>query len=95
MRFVIHCLDQPGNAALRLAHYEAHKAYLASTTVHTVVSGPLVADDGVSMIGSMFIVDAASRAAVEAFHAADPFRTTGVWGEARIQAFLMRVDNRS
>ena len=29
MHFVVHCLDHAGAGAARLAHYEAHKAYLA------------------------------------------------------------------
>ena len=53
MRFVVHCLDKPGALPLRLANYEAHKSYLATGSVATVVSGPLLADDGETMIGSM------------------------------------------
>jgi uncharacterized protein YciI len=94
MRFVVHCLDKPDSVALRLAHYEAHKAYLAGAKVATVVSGPLVTDDGQTMIGSMFIVDAAHRDDVVAFNSADPFNTAGVWAQVQIHAFLMRVDNR-
>jgi uncharacterized protein YciI len=95
MRFVVHCLDKPDSLPLRLAHYEAHKAYLASAKVATVASGPLVGDDGQTMIGSMFIVDAAHREEVVAFNSADPFNTAGVWGQVQIHAFIMRVDNRA
>ena len=48
MRYVVHCIDHEGGLPRRLANYEAHKAYLASGSVKTVVSGPLVADDGQS-----------------------------------------------
>ena len=95
MRFVVHCLDKPGALALRLANYEAHKSYLATGSVATVVSGPLLADDGETMIGSMFIFEAATKEDVVAFNSADPFSQAGVWETVNIHPFSMRVDNRS
>jgi uncharacterized protein YciI len=43
MHFIIHCLDYPGAVDRRLAHYEAHKTYLATPSVKIVISGPLLA----------------------------------------------------
>jgi uncharacterized protein len=94
MRFVVHCLDRPGATPLRLQYYEDHKAHLATRAVTTVVSGPLLADDGETMIGSLFIFEAATRREVEAFNTADPFNRVGVWASVSIHPFLMRVDNR-
>jgi uncharacterized protein YciI len=94
MRFVVHCLDRPGATPLRRQHYEDHKAHLATGAVTTVVSGPLLAEDGETMIGSLFIFDAETRQAVEAFNKADPFNLAGVWASVSIHPFLMRVDNR-
>jgi uncharacterized protein YciI len=94
MRFVIHCLDKPGALPIRLANYDAHKAYLAEGRIATVISGPLVATDGETMIGSLFVVDAASHAEVEDFNRNDPFAKAGVWESVSINAFVMRVDNR-
>jgi uncharacterized protein YciI len=95
MHFAIHCLDKLGALQTRLAHYDSHKAYLASTSeVAIVVSGPLLADDGDTMIGSLFIVDADDRDAVERFHLNDPFCRAGVWGHVEIHPFVKRVDNR-
>ena len=95
MHFIVHCLDRQGAGADRLAHYEAHKAYLAAAPVKIVVSGPLLADDEQTMIGSLFLVDAASKADVIAFNRADPFNKAGIWQEIRIHPFLKRMDNRS
>lgn len=94
MLFVIHAEDHPGAVATRLAHYDAHKAYLSGAAVKSVVSGPLLSEDGETMIGSLFIVEADSRGEVVAFNAADPFAAAGVWAEVRIHPFLKRVDNR-
>ncbi len=93
MLFVIHALDKPGALQTRLAHYEAHKAFLSDTSkfgVNVLMSGPLVEDDGATAKGSMFVVEAADRATVEAFHHADPFHTIGIWAQVSITAFIKR-----
>ena len=73
MHYVIHCLDHDGAVEKRLAHYEDHKTYLASAPVKTVISGPLLADDNETMIGSCFVLEAETLAEVEAFNRNDPF----------------------
>jgi uncharacterized protein YciI len=95
MHYVIHCLDHAGAVQKRLDHYEAHKAYLGAAAMKTVISGPLMADDEVTMIGSCFVVEAASLAEVQAFNQADPFNKAGLWASISIRPFLTRVDNRT
>jgi uncharacterized protein YciI len=93
MFFVLHAFDKAGALATRLANYEAHKAFLADTSPHGVsmiMSGPLVADDGKTMIGSLMILEARDRAAVEAFNRADPFHSAGIWERVDITAFVKR-----
>ena len=94
MHYVIHCLDHPGAVEKRLAHYEAHKAYLGAAKIKTVISGPLLADDEQTMIGSCFVVEAASLAEVEEFNRNDPFHGIGLWQTISIRPFNKRVDNR-
>jgi uncharacterized protein YciI len=95
MHYVIHCLDHPGAVDKRLAHYEAHKAYLAAALMKTVISGPLLADDEQTMIGSCFVVEAGSLAEVEAFNRNDPFKKVDLWQTVSIRPFSKRVDNRT
>ena len=93
MLFAIHALDRKGALDTRLANYDAHKAFLADTSafgVKIVMSGPLVSDDGTTMIGSLFLVEAPERAAVEGFNAADPFFKAGIWERVTITGFLRR-----
>lgn len=94
MLFIIHAMDRKDGLPTRLAHYDAHKAYLAGFSdpdLKIVTSGPLVEDDGVTMKGSLLLVDARSRADVERFHDGDPFKKAGVWAHASITAFVRRV----
>jgi uncharacterized protein YciI len=93
MLFAIHAVDREGALDSRLAHYEAHKAFLSDTAPHgveIVMSGPLVADDGHTMIGSLFLVEAPDRAEVEAFNRADPFHAAGTWERVTINGFVRR-----
>jgi hypothetical protein len=94
MHFVVHCLDHADALDTRLANYEDHKAYLASAPVKLVISGPLLADDAETMIGSMFLIEADDKAAVEEFNRSDPFARNGVWEQVAIHPFFKRVDNR-
>jgi uncharacterized protein YciI len=94
MHYVVHCLDHDGAVETRLANYDAHKAYLAAATVKTVISGPLLADDEQTMIGSCFVIEADSLAEVEDFNRNDPFAKVGLWKTVSVRPFLKRVDNR-
>jgi uncharacterized protein len=95
LHYVIHCLDHPGSVQKRLEHYDAHKAYLGAARIKTLISGPLMADDETTMIGSCFLVEAASLSEAEAFNANDPFNHAGLWQTISIRPFLKRVDNRA
>lgn len=91
--FVLHALDRPDALALRMQHYDAHRAFVETEVelgLNIVLSGPLQSDDGEVMIGSLFVIDAADRAAVERFAEADPFTQAGVWGELKIVRFHRR-----
>ncbi len=94
MHFIIHCLDKPGSTEKRRAQFEAHKAYIASSPVKVVISGPLVANDNETPIGSCFLVEADSLAMAESFNCNDPFCKAEVWDRILIHPFLKRIDNR-
>jgi hypothetical protein len=58
---------------------EAHLAYLSEKGPQLLrVAGPLL-DEAGQMAGSLFIFEAPDRAAVEAFHADDPYRLSGLF----------------
>jgi uncharacterized protein YciI len=91
--FILHALDRPGALPKRLSNYGAHKAFLSDTSpygIKIVMSGPLTADDSETMIGSLFLIEAADRAAVLRFHAADPFLAADIWEKVTITGFIRR-----
>jgi uncharacterized protein YciI len=94
MHYIVHCLDHDGAVEKRLANYDAHKAYLGAAKTKTLISGPLLADDNETMIGSLFLFEADSKEEIVAFNKADPFTAAGVWKTVSIHPFSKRVDNR-
>ncbi|QBR01923.1 YciI family protein [Paraburkholderia pallida] len=93
MHFIVYCIDHPGMVERRLANYDAHKAWLETSPLRTLISGPLTELDG-TMIGSFFLYEADDIENVRAFASRDPFNVAGIWETVDIRAFLKRVDNR-
>jgi uncharacterized protein YciI len=82
MHFVIHAIDKPNIIDTRAKHYRAHRVHLDESGKHGVqilTAGPLVAEDGETPVGSLFVVEAKDRAAVDAFTRTDPYQVNGVW----------------
>jgi uncharacterized protein YciI len=94
MHYTVYCLDHDGMVERRLFHYDAHKAYLATAPVKMVMSGPLLAADEETMIGSFFLYEADDIDEVVRFNTNDPFNEAGIWKSVDIRPFLKRVDNR-
>jgi len=88
--FVLTCLDHPNNLARRMGAREAHLAYVKDNLAILKMAGPLL-DDAGQMAGSIFVLDVADKAAVEAFNAADPYTKAGVFETATIQAMRITV----
>ena len=91
MMFVVYAIDRRDAGPIRELHYPAHRAYLAEAPFPRLLSGPLTSDDGETMIGSMIIVEAESRARVEDFFAGDPFVRNGVYEQREIRVFRPRT----
>jgi uncharacterized protein len=86
--YVMRLLDKPAASALRDAVRPAHKAYLAGVADRIAFAGPLVADDGVAMIGSLLAIDFASREAAMAWLADEPFTRAGLYLATEVHAFV-------
>lgn len=90
MPFCLHIQDKPDRAGTRKKFVEEHRACQKDCGVDVTLSGPLLAEDGETMIGSIFFIEAPDRAAVEKFIANDPFTRPDVWGDAILTRFLRR-----
>jgi uncharacterized protein YciI len=82
MLFVVHALDKKDILPTRAKFYRAHRIHLDESDKHNVdvvTAGTLVADDGVTPVGSIFVIDAKDRAALDAFTRSDPYHVNSVW----------------
>lgn len=90
MIFVVHGLDRADAGTLRPDNVPAHRAYMEENA-QVLSSGPLVADDGETMIGSILIIEAADRAAIDAVVAGDPFVKAGLFANLTVTRWHQRV----
>src|SRR3546814_1910063 len=67
MYYIIYALDRPDAGDLRIKTRAAHREYLhrPDLPVRLVLAGPLLADDAVTIIGSVIVVAADSRSRSE------------------------------
>ena len=82
MHFVIHAVDRPEALATRAKHYRDHRIHLDQAGTYGVsvtTAGTLVAPDGETPVGSLFVLEADNRAVIDAFTSSDPYRVHGVW----------------
>src|SRR2546423_14935329 len=90
MLFVVHAIDKPGMMPTRAKFYRAHRVHLDESGKHkvdVVTAGTLVGDDGEMPVGSVFVIDASDRTAVDAFTRSDPYHVNGVWGTVHINIY--------
>jgi uncharacterized protein YciI len=88
--FVMSCLDRAGSTELRAATRAAHLAYLDANPGVVRLAGPFMDDDG-QPIGSLFIMEGETRAAVEAFAARDPYFQAGLFGAVEIRPWRVVI----
>jgi uncharacterized protein len=93
MLFVVHALDRADAINVRAKNYRDHRIHLdraGTEGINVVSAGPLVADDGETPIGSLLVLEASDRAAVETFCRVDPYQANGVWEKVQIHAYVKR-----
>jgi uncharacterized protein YciI len=87
MLFTFHLLDRPQAADLRLQVRPEHKAYLAQVADRIAFAGPLLADDGVSMVGSLLVIDFPDRAAATQWLGQEPFTRAGLYASVAVHGY--------
>jgi hypothetical protein len=90
MLFAVMALDKAGIAEKRKAVHAQHIAHVKSVATYgiaVVAGGPLVNDDNSGSIGSMMLLEAPDRAAIEKFNRDDPFHKNGIWDKVEVRRF--------
>ena len=90
MLFVIHAVDKADGMPTRAKFYRAHRVHLDQAeryNVDVVTAGTLVADDGETPAGSVFVIDAKDRTTVDAFVRSDPYHVNKVWETVQVHGY--------
>ncbi len=88
MIYIFSLIDKPDSGALRQRVRPEHKAYLAGMAERIAFAGPLVSDDGQTMLGSLLAIEFDSRDAAHAWLADEPFTRAGLYASTSIHAFV-------
>lgn len=78
MLFVVRFTDKPDSEMIRKQHLAAHIRWLDQRRQTVLVAGSLREDPEANPIGAFWVVEAASKKAVEELYQSDPFWTGGL-----------------
>lgn len=92
MLFALICTDKPGSVELRMKVRPDHLAFLESLGSAMKGAGPFT-DDAGSPTGSLILVEAESRSAIEALAARDPYATAGLFSSVEIRPWKWVIKN--
>lgn len=91
--FHVIALDKPDALDLRLENRAAHLEWAKAAGETVRMAGPLLADDGESFVGSVFLIEADSEEALKAFQAEDPYVKAGLFQTVDIRPFKLVISN--
>jgi uncharacterized protein len=83
MRFALICIDRTNALQTRVENRAAHLAHIEASGV-VEQAGPFI-DAAGQMCGSLIILDVESRAAADAWAAADPYSKAGLFASVMVQ----------
>lgn len=73
------CRDKANSTDLRMATRPSHLEWIRKAPFPVAAAGPLLAEDGQTMIGSLLIVQSGDVAAVRQWAAGDPYVLAGLF----------------
>jgi hypothetical protein len=79
------CLDKPNHVDLRLKTRPRHLEWLEAAKPNIKWVGPILADDGATMIGSLYLAEFDTLAAARAFQRQDPYDQAGLFERVIVQ----------
>lgn len=87
MIYTFHLIDKPGASGLRERVRPEHREYLSRIADRIAFAGPLIADDGETICGSLLAIDFPSREDAAAWIAGEPFTKAGLYASTTIYGF--------
>jgi uncharacterized protein YciI len=94
MLFAVIFTDKPGLGSVRAEHLQRHVQWLAAHQDVVLVAGSLRAEVGAVPKGGLWIVEAASKAAVHELMKSDPFYTCGLRQDVEVLHWSKALENK-
>lgn len=91
--FVVYTLDKGGMAEERASVRPDHIAFMKTLGASALVGGPLLAADGETRNGGMYILEAGSLAEARELAGKDPFVLAGLFETVLIRQWVWQTDN--
>ena len=89
MHFAVWTTNGAGTEPARLEHRDAFEAYLRNHPDHPGVTvrhaGPTLAEDGQSIIGALFVIEAPTLEAARALMADSPYGKAGIFADWHVR----------
>ena len=79
------CFDKPNSVELRMKTRPAHLEWIEKTNMKFVFAGPILTDDGQTLVGSVIIADHESLEAARALQKEDPYQKEGLFERVIVQ----------
>ncbi|MEM6654005.1 MAG: YciI family protein [Pseudomonadota bacterium] len=89
--FLINARDKTGRSDLRLANRQAHLEWAGEYRHHIKMAGPVLSDDGQTMIGSTFVIELESLDEAHAWAQDDPYAKAGLFEHTEIIPFIWLI----
>jgi len=89
--FLINARDKASATELRLANRQAHLEWAGEFSHRIAMAGPVLSDDGESMIGSTFAIEFDSLDEAKAWAAEDPYAKAGLFDRTEIIPFIWLI----
>ena len=92
MLYALICTDKPNSLAIRKANRPDHLESVQGRGDTLVFAGPFTEPDGVTMNGSLVVIEAPTLEAARRIAAGDPFAKAGLFASVEIRAWLWTIN---
>lgn len=89
--FLINARDKTDSLDVRLATRAEHLEWAGASIGRILMAGPVFADDGSTMAGSTFVIEADGLAEAKAWAEQDPYKKAGLFDRVEVITFSWSI----
>ena len=89
--FLVNARDKANSADLRQATRQAHLEWAGEARHKIAMAGPVLSDDGETMMGSTFVIEFDTLEEAKSWAAEDPYAKAGLFDRTEIIPFIWLI----